>query len=159
MFSLKRLCLKRNIIKYQFIQTCSVYQYHRKSTTYTIHQNNHTLSYINKHLSYHTNTTKLYSFVTHYNHHNIKPTLYHHSKHTFTVTPLEQDGTLSLLQYGNKQIYLLGTAHISTKSADVQLSNDQYYFREISSFIYLFHISQANWNLNLNVNNNSKYVK
>jgi len=34
------------------------------------------------------------------------------------VTPLESDGTLSLLQYGDKQIYLLGTAHISAKSAD-----------------------------------------
>jgi len=36
----------------------------------------------------------------------------------FTVTPLEKDGTLSLLQFGDKQIYLIGTAHISSKSAE-----------------------------------------
>jgi len=55
-----------------------------------------------------------------------RSTLFRHTRYAFTVTPLEEDGTLSLLQYGDKQIYLLGTAHISSKSADQvrQVIND-----------------------------------
>lgn len=39
-----------------------------------------------------------------------------HSR-AFSVTPLDKN-TLSLLTYQDKQIYLVGTSHISSKSAD-----------------------------------------
>eukprot|EP01084_Bolivina_argentea_P045993 84669_1 len=100
-------------IKYQYIQTCSMYQY-PKSTTSLI-STNKTFHIHSHRYSHHFSTFKpIYKHNTY-----IQPTtLYKHSKYNFTVIPLEEDGTLSLLQHGNKQIYLIGTAHISSKSAD-----------------------------------------